>query len=101
MRKNTVHDTISASILSGRFVYEYSPSTDGRHNVAHGIRRCERIKCLPLCVWKNSLLAGIPETDMKSEVIESKELKQNPGPSSQEKGPPHYSGKSHYVDENK
>jgi hypothetical protein len=37
---------------------------------------------------KRQLLSRILKTDMKTEVIESKQLRQNPGASGQEKGAP-------------
>jgi hypothetical protein len=38
---------------------------------------------------------------MKMEVIESEGFRESVAPVSKKPGPPHYSGKSHYVDENK
>jgi hypothetical protein len=35
------------------------------------------------------------------EIIESKLLRLNVGPTARKTGRPHYAGKSHYVDENK
>jgi len=46
VRKNSVNNIISTpnSVPSWKSVHAFSPSADGRHNVVHGIRRCDEIQ---------------------------------------------------------